>query len=721
MGIAKKRVFIAGHTRQTCDSFKRCLLEFLGEYIDVDAWNIHDATPPPSTDGVDVVLVATAETRDLMRASYFKDQPILVCERILSPKYLDKLLDLENNTRVYAVGSTYATTENTIIVLRNLGFDKLEWVQYYPGMGKPVDTNIVVAVTPGLPHLVPPHVKKVIDVGAKEVGISTFAEIIRLLDLPITLMDNISNFYVKTILTNVRDISVVGMQNETLRNQLEAMLNSLQEAIVGLDENKKVVYYNYATEKIFGVPVDRAMGADWDSIFPNSMLGSCIDSGEGISRKLKLINGEHYMVNANIIYDGEGGVRGLVGTFQLAEKIKDLDIQVRREMRSNVHVAKYTFKDIAGSSAELRKAVLLARKFANTDFTILLEGESGTGKELFAQAIHNQSTRQTKPFLGINFAAIPDNLVESELFGYEEGAFSGAKKGGKAGLFEEAHLGTIFMDEIGSATPDVQNRLLRVLEEQEIRRLGSGKNIPVDVRVIAATNVDLAELVQKNQFRIDLYYRLCTLPIFIPPLRERGGDVEYLANKFLKDSATEIRFDGKVLDLFSRYAWPGNVRELQNAVKYICNVVEPGKTAGIDDLPPYLIRQFSGVKKAKHYMGDNIAGVIGAGTMGTAAITGEAKSAILPGKFDKPEVHKVLLVMLGEMDRYKSAFRGVGYSVLSKQVKEFFPGTSEYYIKKLLQMIRDFGYGEAGRTKQGTAITAKGQELLLRLREKYDG
>jgi hypothetical protein len=120
-------------------------------------------------------------------------------------------------------------------------------------------------------------------------------------------------------------------------------------------------------------------------------------------------------------------------------------------------------------------------------------------------------------------------------------------------------------------------------------------------------------------------------------------------------------------------------------------------------------------------MGDNIAGVIGAGTMGTAAITGEAKSAILPGKFDKPEVHKVLLVMLGEMDRYKSAFRGVGYSVLSKQVKEFFPGTSEYYIKKLLQMIRDFGYGEAGRTKQGTAITAKGQELLLRLREKYDG
>ncbi|MHC1760004.1 MAG: sigma-54 interaction domain-containing protein [Negativicutes bacterium] len=713
MNSAKKRIFIAGHTRQTCESFKRCLLEFLGEYVDVEAWNLQDySMPPPSLAGFDLVLVATVEARDFIRAHYSKDKPILIGERILGAQNLDKLLGLENNTKVYAVGSTSATTENTIMILKNLGFDKLEWVKCYPGMGSPLDLEITVAVTPGLINLVPPNIKKVIDVGAKEIGISTFSEIIRCLDIPTTLLDSISNYYVNTILTNVKEISVVGMQNEILRNQLEAMLNSLQEAIIGLDENKKVVAYNYATEKIFGIPVDKAMGSNWESLHPDSLLCSCVDSGEGIAGKLVLINGDHYMVNANIIFDGEGVLRGVVGTFLLAEKIKDLDIQVRSEMRSKAHTAKYTFRDIAGSSVELRKAVTLARKFAATELTILLEGESGTGKELFAQAIHNQSARRLRPFLGINFAAIPDNLIESELFGYEEGAFTGAKKGGKAGLFEETHLGTIFIDEIGSATPEVQNRLLRVLEEQEIRRIGSGKNTPVDVRVVAATNVDLAELVQKNKFRIDLYYRLCTLPIFIPPLRERGGDVEYLAKKFVEDSATGIRFDRKVIEIFSQYEWPGNIRELQNVIKYFCNVVEPGGDAMLEDLPPYLFRKFTGHAGSTPFKACNSVGVAESSNRGIAD---------LPAAFDKPEVHRMLLIVLDEMKKQRSAFKGVGYSVLSNRVKEAYPGTSEYYIKKILQMTRDLDYAKAGKTKQGTELTDKGGDLLRRLQAMYDG
>jgi transcriptional regulator with PAS, ATPase and Fis domain len=720
MNITKKKIFIAGHTRQTCESFRRCVLEFLGEYVDVEAWNMQDyMTPPPSLDGVDLVLVATIEARDFIRTYYAKDKPILIGERILGAQNLDKLLGLENNTRVYAVGSTSATTENTIKILKNLGFDKLEWVQCFPGMGRPLDAGIMVAVTPGLPNLAPPNIKQVIDVGAKEISISTFAEIIRCLAIPVTLLDKISNFYVNTILTNVKDISIVGMQNKTLKNQLEAMLNSLQEAIVGLDEHKRVVAYNYATEKIFGVPVGKAMGSDWETIYPQSLLASCIDSGEGISGKLKLINGNHYMVNANVVFDGEGVLRGVVGTFQLAEKIKDLDIQVRSEMRCKAHTAKYTFEDIVGSSAELRKAISLAAKFAGTELTILLEGESGTGKELFAQAIHNQSARRARPFLGINFAAIPDNLIESELFGYEDGAFTGAKKGGKAGVFEETHLGTIFIDEIGSATPEVQNRLLRVLEEQEIRRIGSGRNTPVDVRVIAATNVDLAELVQRNQFRIDLYYRLCTLPIFIPPLRERGGDVEYLANKFVRDTATGISFDSKVMEFFSRYEWPGNIRELQNVIKYFCNVVEPGESATIEDLPPYLFRKFTGANRAV-LRADNLStGKVGIGNMGIAGLNVDAKLARLPATFDKPEVHRILLIILGEMEQNKSAFKGVGYVAISKRVRDLFPNTSEYSIKKILQMTRDLGFAEAGKTKQGTAITAAGEELLRRLKEIY--
>ena len=256
-------------------------------------------------------------------------------------------------------------------------------------------------------------------------------------------------------------------------------------------------------------------------------------------------------------------------TFQDVTQIQQVEIQIRKKMTDKGLNAHYHFNDIIHESPEIDYVIEKAKKFASVSSNILIEGETGTGKELFAQSIHNASTRCNGPFVAVNCAALPENLLESELFGYEPGAFSGASKNGKAGLFELAHKGTIFLDEIGEIPTALQAKLLRVLQEKEIRRIGSSRLQPVDVRVISATNINIEEKIREGRFRADLYYRLNLLDITIPPLRERSGDIQEMVDFYLTRFACEM---GKPIPKLSQesaqclinYQWPGNVRELRN-------------------------------------------------------------------------------------------------------------------------------------------------------------
>ncbi|MGL5664014.1 MAG: sigma-54 interaction domain-containing protein, partial [Cetobacterium sp.] len=233
--------------------------------------------------------------------------------------------------------------------------------------------------------------------------------------------------------------------------------------------------------------------------------------------------------------------------------IHKIDDELRKKDKVKDNFAKYTFDDIIGVCKALRKNISLSRKVAKKNATVLIQGETGTGKEVLAQAIHNESNRCDYPFVAINFAAMSENLIESELFGYEEGAFTGAKKGGKEGLFKKAHKGTVFLDEIGDASLYIQTRLLRVLQEREITPVGSTETIPIDIRVIAATNRDLQEEVKNKNFREDLYYRLNVMPIYSIPLRERREDIKlllgYYLNKIAKTSNLELFFTKNAINL----------------------------------------------------------------------------------------------------------------------------------------------------------------------------
>ncbi len=257
---------------------------------------------------------------------------------------------------------------------------------------------------------------------------------------------------------------------------------------------------------------------------------------------------------------------------------------------------KYRFENIVGTSGSMQSIYNLIAKVANTDSTILIQGESGTGKELVARALHFNSNRQHRPFVAVNCSALPENLLESELFGHKKGAFTGAVQD-KIGLFEEAQEGTIFLDEINSMEQALQTKLLRVLQERQIRRVGDTKSTAINVRVVAATNEPLQDKIAQGSFREDLYYRLAVIPLELPPLRERLEDIPLLANHFLSKFAgmkgvPQIKIEPKALEAMSRYPWPGNVRELENAFERASALCEDA-TIRIDDLPPQILAKSS--------------------------------------------------------------------------------------------------------------------------------
>src|SRR5678816_1948355 len=265
--------------------------------------------------------------------------------------------------------------------------------------------------------------------------------------------------------------------------------------------------------------------------------------------------------------------------------------QLRRAVKE-----KYRFENIIGTSQKMQDVYNLIAKVADTDSTILIQGESGTGKELVARALHFNSNRQHQPFVAINCSALPENLLESELFGHKKGAFTGAVTD-KVGLFEEAEQGTIFLDEINSMALSLQTKLLRVLQERQLRRVGDTKTIPINVRVLAATNEALHEKIKVGQFREDLYYRLCVIPIEMPSLRERLDDIPLLVNHFLQKNAAQTgtepkKIEQKAVETLQMYRWPGNVREIENAIERACALCDDGLIR-VSDLPPQVVRHAS--------------------------------------------------------------------------------------------------------------------------------
>lgn len=355
-------------------------------------------------------------------------------------------------------------------------------------------------------------------------------------------------------------------QEKALR--FKAILDYAYEGVIALDNRNYITVFNSAAGKMLGIDATKTIGQNLDDVLPSSKFTDLIHGEKECKDEIVQHQNEQLTVNkVPIILKGEKV--GKVITFQDVPGIQEMEGKIRKKIYTRGHIARYTFKDILGKSKNIREAIEIAKEFSQVNSNILIVGESGTGKELFAQSIHNQSPRRKGPFVAVNCAALPEELLESELFGYVEGAFTGAVKGGKTGLFEMAHGGTIFLDEISEVSPKLQSRLLRVIQEKEIMRLGDDRVTPVDIRVISATNRDLYKMAQQREFRLDLYYRLDILKINLPPLRERKEDIPIIATEFIKGycrqlKKSELVITHKAMEVLKNYDWPGNIRELRN-------------------------------------------------------------------------------------------------------------------------------------------------------------
>lgn len=352
-------------------------------------------------------------------------------------------------------------------------------------------------------------------------------------------------------------------------NYMESLIDNMSKGIIMVDTDGIIRNINTLGADIFNKEKLEVIGKSIENIVPDfKNIIMILKEDREYKREIKL---KHFCQYKTVLtFKAITLKEKVIGTLILMQEEKDIE-------RVKNTGAFYNFDDIIGESAAIKNVITNCKLIANSPSTVLIQGESGTGKEILAQAIHNYSHRRNSNFVAINCGAIPENIIESELFGYEDGTFTGGKKGGKKGKFELAHEGTLFLDEIGEMPIDMQVKLLRVLQEGRISRLGGDKEIPVDVRVIAATNRDLKEEIKKGKFREDLYYRLCVIPVVLPPLRERRGDVTRLIQFFLRVKALKIdksvpTLDEGLYESLIHYNWPGNIRELENCIENIVNL-----------------------------------------------------------------------------------------------------------------------------------------------------
>jgi len=576
----KRIAVVTDHSRtRLAEALRLNLEEVLGGQVEIRDCP-YDALAPAEPVDADLVLVMLSSKIPRLKEHVADARRIVVVRRTLRERDVYRIFAIPSGTRVLVVNDVPETTLETVALLQQVKINHLQFVPYEVGMDC---SDIRIAITPGEPAKVPAAIETVLDVGHRCIDISTFIEIINRLGIADPVVDRRLLRYSETIVT--LDTGVNNQYKELyLKNtELDTVINLSHEGILLVNSEGRIALHNRALAGMLDLQGDLAGQ-------PLAALGPAIQ--EVLTRK----TGQEWIVEHNgrslvitrqaIRHFGEPA--GAFFNFQEVTYIRQLEQNLSRKLREKGHTARYTFADVLTRAPRMLQCVDLARRIAGSDFTVLITGESGTGKELLAQSIHQASSRSRQAFVAVNCAAVPENLLESELFGYEGGAFTGALKEGKTGLFEQANHGTVFLDEIADMPLVLQAKLLRVLQERQVVRVGSQKVVNVSIRVIAATNHDLREWIRAGRFREDLYYRLNTLPLVVPPLRQRPEDIFLLLEHNLRQQKRQgLVFAPEAREALMRYPWPGNIRELNNVASYLSFMTEHEVTLAA--LPHYLL------------------------------------------------------------------------------------------------------------------------------------
>lgn len=681
----RKGILLVTRGKENSKILTRQLEELFGDQVDITGYCVEEPCPPYLYE-CDLIVVSTESILSYLPEDIkqIHGHKIITAVRTLDFKNLYKLYTLPANRKIMLVNDRKETAEEVITLLYSMGFEHLWLIPMYPGHPNP--PRVEVAITPGECHLVPFYVSEVYDLGTRIIDLSTLMEILFRFNLLDYKANIISAKYVSTIIDISRKLSESLSSNEKLNHLLEAIIQKVNNGVIATDESGKIAICNKVAEDLFNLNREQVIGQNADDILPNLEINKPLLSGESSENIEKSINNKHILLN-RIPLEINNKISGAVLTCYEFDEVEKLEKKLRKHVYCKGHISKYSFENIHGNSQVLKNQLLNAKRFAPLDTTVLILGETGTGKELMAHAIHSNSLRRKGPFVAINCAALPRDLLESELFGFEEGTFTGAKKGGKAGLFEQAHQGTIFLDEIAEIPSEIQVKLLRVLESKEVMRIGGDKLISIDVRVIAATNQDLKDMLERNKFREDLYYRLNVLKVYIPPLRERTEDILFLMNIMLKEYGTSVNdfLSEEVIMYLEKYKWPGNVRELKNVVEFLIATVDKGKVYK-KDLPQDLMDDIKTQSKNKSFTIE------------------EAKSSI----YLKEDLS--ILKILADYAEYGQT---LGRRKLLVLMENAGIQTTEDRIRTRLKVLEKNNLVKVLKGRAGSTITEKGKALLI--------
>lgn len=514
---------------------------------------------------------------------YFGDSSqIIIVEYTLKKNEISQIHEFCNRGEVTIAASGLRIASSRKLLLNNLGFQNTHFLIWSPGMNADkLSKYVVVFGSCSIPNL---SSHQIIEIPHRSLSALTICQII--LSLNHVELFQSPPFYQYLSEIKLDPKNLYQNHHPNLKDELYFENDSYSQGVLSFTKNYTIAMANAYIEKITAMPHDMLIDQKIYEVFP--FLKKYIKNGdiENFQESIECFQGNQYLVEIYFYSLHET----FIGYLKMTEysNIEKKQSHLQSQIISKHYRAKYQFGDIIGTSKELSLCKETAMKIALTDSNVLITGETGTGKELFAQAIHNSSSRRSFPFVAINCGAITESLLESELFGYEKGSFTGADKNGRQGLFEIADYGTLFLDEIGDMPLGLQVKLLRVLQEKEIVRVGGHKVIPVNIRIIAATNKNLSQMVEQGKFRDDLLYRINVLPLEIPPLRKRKEDIKNLIDHLIAQRHYSFVISRAAIERILSYPFPGNVRELQNCVDYMNST---GVTCiEISHLPPYILQ-----------------------------------------------------------------------------------------------------------------------------------
>ncbi|WP_291257993.1 sigma 54-interacting transcriptional regulator [Flavonifractor sp.] len=684
----KKNVAVISLDAYAGQFYAQQVQKLFGDRIAVCSYSVRDGSVEHMPRKYDLYMVTTDAFDSLgdMHRYVPIDGEMMEIHVTLRWDVVHRLQALPAGKKVLFVNLSDKMCREAVTRLNQLGVNQLDFDLYHPGAPEPDMSQYDFVITPQETRYVPAGAREIIDIGQRVCDSSTMIEAALRLGFEELLETPEFEQYQRDVAANTYSFDRVFARGLRLESQFEILMEILDEGIVGVNERGEVFASNHKLEEITGIPGARALQHPASEVYPFVPFARCL--AERAPQPAQVVSANGVNMNVAVAPVLRGGA--CIGAFATVQRFSDAENR-QNELRSQLlhkgYRAKYTFDDVVGQSPAIRRCITILKKMSLTQLPVLLIGETGTGKELFAHAVHNASPRANGPFVAINCAAMPENLLESELFGYEEGAFTGARKGGKPGLFEFAHKGTLFLDEVEGMSTALQCKLLRVLQEREIMRVGGNRIVSVDVRIVAATNENLDKMVEEGTFRRDLYYRLNTLPVLIPPLREREGDLLLLIDHFRKGIGASFTLSPELERLLLTHQWRGNIRELRNVVEYFSYTGSP--VVGPEELPPTF-----------HYLPAGLPEAGGAG-------------AQPPRLADCPqEDERFVLSRLYQADREGHS---LGRDAILAAAKAAGLPCSQQEVRRILSALDQAGLARVSRGRGGTRLTPAGRALCRRL------